>query len=170
MPGEVASCPVLVCERSSIALLKGQEGKEDLNHGGHVAAVGHDEFTRIWDKRTREEMHLLPRFCVPVRLAPTAECAAGETRPHERVRTCLELLGVHSERLALSLAFPVPHWCRRWWCRGRRCHLDILWGWKKCSNFGCRFQREWVLCGHRLRLGWTGLFRSRRGFHHAGEF
>jgi hypothetical protein len=54
---------VLDCERGSIALLEGQEGKEDLNHGGHVAAVvGHYEFTRIRDKRTREEMHLLPRL------------------------------------------------------------------------------------------------------------
>ena len=106
MLGEVASCPVLVCERSSITLLKGQEGEEDLNHRGHVAAVGHDEFTCIRDKRTREEMHLLPRFCVPVRLAPTAECAAGETHLHKCVRTCLKLLGVHGKCLALSLAFP----------------------------------------------------------------
>ena len=70
MPGEVASCPVLVCKRSSIALLKGQEGKEDLNHKGHVAAVGHDEFTRIRDKRTREEMHLLLGFVCPLGLHP----------------------------------------------------------------------------------------------------
>jgi hypothetical protein len=43
---------VLDCERGSVALLEGREGKESLDHRCHVAAVvGGDEFTRIRGKR-----------------------------------------------------------------------------------------------------------------------
>jgi hypothetical protein len=46
---------VLDCERGGVALLEGREGKEDLNHGGHVAAVvGYDEFTRIRENKRRD--------------------------------------------------------------------------------------------------------------------
>ena len=58
----------------------------------------------------------------------THDCA----RLCERGRTCLEFLDGHGGRLTLSLAFPVPYWRRR----GRRCHLDILRGWKRYSAFG----------------------------------
>jgi hypothetical protein len=52
-----ASYPVLDCERGSVAPLEGREGKEDLNHGGHVAAVvGHDEFTRIQYESKRRDV------------------------------------------------------------------------------------------------------------------
>jgi hypothetical protein len=43
---------VLDSERGSIALLEGREGKEDLNHGSHVAAViESNKFARIRGKR-----------------------------------------------------------------------------------------------------------------------
>jgi hypothetical protein len=57
-----ASCPVLDCERGSVALLEGWEGKEDMNHGGHVAAVvGHDELTRIRGKNKRRDAPVAER-------------------------------------------------------------------------------------------------------------
>jgi hypothetical protein len=78
----------------------------------------------------------LGRLGCPTLQRATHDCA----RPRKRGRTCLELLGVHGWRLPLPLAFPVPYWCRRW-RRGRRCHLDVLRGWKRCSAWGCSLRR-----------------------------
>src|SRR5713226_6844215 len=75
----------------------------------------------------------LGRLGCPALQRITHNCA----RPSKRGRTSLELLGVHGRRLTLTLPFPVSNWCRH----GRRCHLDILRGWKIYFSFGCSFWR-----------------------------